>query len=83
MRQKKLNKPVYIGEIGFKKNMGGYRKIIIEREYKKYFKSGVSGILLWSFEAEDRSKDGHDYGFDESDDFKETIKEIKIYMDQL
>ncbi len=80
---KKLNKSVYIGEIGFKKSMGGYRKIIIEREFKKYFKSGVSGILLWSFEAEGRSRDGHDYGFDESDDFKETIKDIKIYMDQL
>ncbi|MBK8983933.1 MAG: cellulase family glycosylhydrolase [Ignavibacteria bacterium] len=80
---KKLNKPVYIGEIGFKKNMGEYRKIIIEREFKKYFKSGVSGVLLWSFEAEGRSKDGHDYGFDESDDFKETINEIKNYINQL
>ncbi|HAY33700.1 MAG TPA: cellulase family glycosylhydrolase [Ignavibacteria bacterium] len=79
---KKLNKPVYIGEIGFKKNMGGYRKIIIEREFKKYIKSGVSGILLWSFESEGRSKDGHDYGFDESDDLKETINAVKIYMDQ-
>lgn len=72
-----INKPVYIGEIGFKKNMGDYRKNILGKELKKFFKSGVSGILLWSFEAEGRSKDGHDYGFDESDDFKEDIKKIK------
>lgn len=71
-----LKKPVYIGEIGFKKNMGKYRKIILEKELRKYFKAGVSGILLWSFESEGRSKDGHDYGFDEKDDFREVIRKF-------
>jgi len=75
---KKLKKPVYIGEIGFKKNMGEYRKNILNKEFKKYLDSGVSGILLWSFESEGRSKDGHDYGFDESDGFKEVIETIKL-----
>lgn len=73
----KLNKPLYIGEIGFKKNIGLNRKKIIEKEFIKYLEAGVSGILLWSFESEGRSKDGHDYGFDESDNFKEVIEKIK------
>ncbi|HQY51187.1 MAG TPA: cellulase family glycosylhydrolase [Ignavibacteria bacterium] len=73
----KLKKPLYIGEIGFKKEMGSDRKKVIEKELVKYLKAGVSGILLWSFESEGRSKDGHDYGFDENDGFKEIIKKIK------
>ncbi|MBS1518233.1 MAG: cellulase family glycosylhydrolase [Bacteroidetes bacterium] len=75
---KALKKPVYIGEIGFKKRMGVLRNTVIEKEFNKYLDSEVSGILLWSFESESMSKDGHGYGFDESDGIKEVIERIKI-----
>lgn len=71
---KKLNKPVYIGEVGFKKSLKELRKIVLEKELKEYFESGVSGVLLWSFESQGRSLDGHDYGFDKSDGFGEVIR---------
>jgi len=60
---KKLGKPIYIGEIGYKKSNGKFRKDLIEHDKKRYFKSGVNGFLLWSFEAQGKSKDGHGYGF--------------------
>ncbi|MDQ3021102.1 MAG: cellulase family glycosylhydrolase [Bacteroidota bacterium] len=75
---KRLKKTVYIGEIGFKKNLNEFRKIVLENELKRYFKEGVSGILLWSFESQGRSLDGHDYGFGIEDGFGETIKNILI-----
>lgn len=60
---KRLNKPVYIGEIGYKSFNGNFRKELIKFERDRYFKEGVSGYLLWSFEAQGKSKDGHGYGF--------------------
>lgn len=60
---KKLNKPVYIGEIGYKNFNGRFRKKMIEYDRIRYEKAGVSGYLLWSFEAQGKSKDGHGYGF--------------------
>lgn len=75
---KKLNKPIYIGEVGFKKSMGDYRKLILEQELKRYFKTGISGVLLWSFESQGRSLDGHDYGFGVEDRFGEVAKKFNI-----
>ncbi len=74
MIAKKLNKPVYVGEVGFKKHSGIPRKILLEIELKKYFEEGIAGILLWSFEAQGKSLDGHDYGFNKEDGFSEIIK---------
>lgn len=74
---KRLGKPIYIGEIGFKSSLNEYRKIILENELKRYFKEGVSGILLWSFESQGRSLDGHDYGFNTEDEFNYIINKFK------
>ncbi len=73
---KELNKPIYIGEAGFKRNMGDLRKKIIHLELKKYFNDGIAGVLLWSFETQGRSNDGHDYGFGVEDKIGEVIKKI-------
>lgn len=75
---KELNKPVYIGEIGFKKNPGEFRKIILECELKKYSAGSIAGILLWSFESQGKSLDGHDYGFGIEDGFGEVVSKIKL-----
>lgn len=60
---KKLGKPVYIGEIGYKNFNGNFKKKLIEYDRKRYEKAGVNGYLLWSFESQGKSKDGHGYGF--------------------
>lgn len=73
---KKLNKPIYIGEVGFKKSMKEYRKVILEKELKRYFKEDIAGVLLWSFESQGRSVDGHDYGFGVEDRFGEVVKKF-------
>jgi len=72
----KLDKPVYIGETGFKKNLGAFRKKILEIELNNYFIEGISGVLLWSFESQGCSNDGHDYGFNLRDEFGSVIKKI-------
>lgn len=76
MSAKILNKPVYIGEIGFKKSLNKYRKIVLRKELKKYFNEGISGILLWSFESQGKSLDGHDYGFGIEDGYGDVLKEF-------
>jgi hypothetical protein len=58
-----LNKQVYIGEIGYKSYNGNFRKNLIKHDRIRYFNEGVSGFLLWSFEAQGKSKDGQGYGF--------------------
>lgn len=73
---KSLGKPVYIGEIGIKKKYRDLRKKIMEVELANHFESGVCGALLWSFETLGRSLDGHDYGFDENDDFGEIARRL-------
>ncbi len=73
---KRLNKPIYIGEIGFKKNLNEFRKTVLENEIKYYFKEGVAGILLWSFESQGTSLDGHDYGFNADDDFGKIVNTL-------
>ncbi|MBP9191657.1 MAG: cellulase family glycosylhydrolase [Ignavibacteria bacterium] len=70
----KLNKPVYIGEVGFKKNLNDLRKVVLRMELENYFNSGIPGVLLWSFESQGKSLDGHDYGFDKSDGFGKVVK---------
>jgi endo-1,4-beta-mannosidase len=70
---KKINKPVYIGEIGFKLNAKRDRKKILELDIEKKFSMGVSGYMLWSFEAQGWSKDGHNYGFGLNDGFGDII----------
>ncbi len=75
---KKLNKPLYIGEVGFKKNLGSLRKKVLENELKNYFEDGIAGALLWSFEAQGKSLDGHDYGFNLDDGFDDVIKTIRL-----
>lgn len=72
----KLNKPLYVGEVGFKKAPGGLRKKILANEIKNYFDQGVAGVLLWSFESQGRSLDGHDYGFNSEDGFGELAKRL-------
>ena len=69
-----LKKPFYLGEIGYKNNLKLDRKKIIDGEIDRYFKKGIDGYLLWSFEAQGWSKDGHNYGFSKKDGFKEIIK---------
>ncbi|MEZ4822095.1 MAG: cellulase family glycosylhydrolase [Ignavibacteria bacterium] len=71
---KKLSKPVYIGEVGFKKSLNEMRKIVMEKELREYFNSDISGVLLWSFESQGKSIDGHDYGFDKNDKFGEVVR---------
>lgn len=58
-----LNKQIYIGEIGYKSYNGNFRKDLIKSDRIKYFNQGVSGYMLWSFEAQGKSVDGHGYGF--------------------
>lgn len=73
---RELGKPVYIGEIGIKKGYGELRKKILLSELEAQFRKGVSGALLWSFEASGRSLDGHDYGFSEADGFGDIAKSL-------
>lgn len=73
---KALGKPVYVGELGIKKRFEKLRTKVLEMELRRNFDSGVSGILLWSFEAEGKSLDGHDYGFDENDQFGKVSESV-------
>ena len=73
---RQLGKPLYVGEVGFKKDLKEYRKLVLKKEMERYFNSGVSGVLLWSFESQGRSKDGHDYGFGVEDGFGEIVKSL-------
>lgn len=74
-----LNKPLYIGEIGFKKSLGEYRKDLLRIALNQYFESGAAGIILWSFESHGRSIDGHDYGFNVGDGFDNVIKDYASF----
>jgi hypothetical protein len=58
-----LSKQIYIGEIGYKSYNGNFRKNLIKYDRLRYNNEGVCGFLLWSFEAQGKSKDGHGYGF--------------------
>ncbi|MEO8513472.1 MAG: cellulase family glycosylhydrolase, partial [Ignavibacteria bacterium] len=71
---RKIGKPVYIGEIGFKNIEGRERTKIMELDIESKFKKGVGGYMLWSFESGGWNKDGHDYGFGLGEGFEEVVK---------
>ncbi|MGH2575522.1 MAG: cellulase family glycosylhydrolase [Ignavibacteria bacterium] len=71
---KRLKKPLYIGEVGFKENRRLDRRKILELDIEKKFGDGIGGYILWSFESQGWSNDGHDYGFNLSDRFGEVVK---------
>ena len=71
---KELNKPLYVGEAGYKKSHGDDRKTLFGMDMEKYFNAGASGYMMWSFQAQGRSVDGHDYGFDAKDGFAPLIQ---------
>lgn len=71
---KDLGKPLYVGEVGFKKMHGDDRKKLLELDMQDYFNKGAQGYMLWSFEAQGRSIDGHDYGFTPKDGFGPLIQ---------
>ncbi len=78
---KQLKKPFYLGEIGYKNDLKLDRKKIIDNEIQRYFKKDIDGYLLWSFEAQGWSKDGHNYGFTQRDGFKEIIQKYNKQLE--
>lgn len=46
---KDLKKPLYVGEVGFKKSHGEDRKKLIDLDMNRYFNQGAQGYMLWSF----------------------------------
>ncbi len=74
---RELIKPLYIGEIGFKKSLGNLRGKVLKLKLDNYFDAGVSGVLLWSFESQGKSADGHDYGFNSDDGFGIVVKKFQ------
>lgn len=81
---KELGKPLYIGEVGFKKHHGTQRKQLFELDMNRWFNNGAQGYMLWSFQAQNKSIDGHDYGFDGSEGLSPLIKGWNNrFMDEL
>lgn len=70
----KIKKPIYIGEVGFKADTKRDRAKILELDIAEKFALGVNGYILWSFEAQGWSKDGHSYGFGVNDGYGEIVK---------
>jgi endo-1,4-beta-mannosidase len=79
---KNINKPVYIGEAGFKRNSRRNRLKILDIDIGNKFAIGVSGYVLWSFESQGCSNDGHGYGFGLEDGFGEVVKKWNDYLNQ-
>jgi endo-1,4-beta-mannosidase len=75
-----INKPIYIGELGVKNYHGKKRSKIFNLIIKEKFKLGVSGILLWSFQAQGWNNDGHNYGFSFGEGIENVI--MKWYKAQ-
>ncbi len=73
---KKLEKPVYVGEAGYKRKLTNRRRVI-ELEALELFRKDISGVMLWSFESNGKSVDGHGYGFDGADGISEVVKSIR------
>lgn len=70
---KKMNKPVYIGEVGFKNFLKRDRAKILDADIREKFSLGIGGYMLWSFESQGWNNDGHGYGFGLKDGFEEVI----------
>lgn len=79
---KRIKKPVYIGEVGFKAGMKRDRTKILELDIAEKFALGVNGYMLWSFEAGGWSKDGHNYGFGIDDGYSEIVKRWNKKLNQ-
>ena len=67
-------KPLYIGEVGFKSGINRNRARILDIDIAEKFSLGVSGYVLWSFQAQGWSNDGHNYGFGLGEGFEEVVK---------
>ncbi|HEY3251664.1 MAG TPA: cellulase family glycosylhydrolase [Ignavibacteria bacterium] len=78
---KKLNKPIYAGEVGFKREHGGFRNQLIEFDFRKKLSGGFSGYMLWSYESTGASYDAHGYGINVGE-VKESIKKLKIIRNE-
>jgi endo-1,4-beta-mannosidase len=76
---KSINKPVYIGEAGFKSNSRRNRLKILDIDIGYKFEIGVSGYVLWSFESQGCNNDGHGYGFGLDDGFGEIVRKWNEY----
>lgn len=77
---KALGKPLYVGEVGFKKFHGEDRKNLLRVDMANYIDEGVQGYTLWSFESQNRSIDGHDYGFKAEDHLEPVVREWNEYF---
>lgn len=71
---RELNKPLYVGEAGYKKFHGEDRRTLFDLDMQHYFKAGASGYMLWSFQAQGRAVDGHDYGLGPQDGLAPLIR---------
>ncbi len=69
-----IGKPLYIGEVGFKSHTNRDRSKILDLDIAEKFSMGVSGYMLWSFQAQGWSNDGHNYGFGLGEGFEEVVK---------
>lgn len=67
-------KPLYIGEVGFKSGIKRERAKLVDLDIAEKFSMGVSGYILWSFQAQGWSNDGHNYGFALGEGFEEIVR---------
>lgn len=79
---KTIGKPLYIGETGLKSYPARDRLKIMEFDMQRKFSAGVSGYVLWSFESQGCSKDGHGYGFSPSDELTQLIKKWNLKLQE-
>ena len=77
---KDLGKPLYIGEVGFKQAHGEDRQKLLRLDIARSMQAGVQGYTLWSYQAQGKSVDGHDYGFDDRDKLAPVVKEWNRYF---
>jgi endo-1,4-beta-mannosidase len=80
---RELGKPLYVGEVGFKKFHGENRANLLRVDLARTMQAGAQGYLLWSYEAQNCSQDGHDYGFKDADQFAPVVQEWNRYFAQL
>jgi endo-1,4-beta-mannosidase len=69
-----ISKPLYIGEVGFKSSAARDRTKILDLDITEKFAMGVSGYILWSFQAQGWSNDGHNYGFGTGEGFEKIVR---------
>ncbi|PIQ24192.1 hypothetical protein COW36_10245 [bacterium (Candidatus Blackallbacteria) CG17_big_fil_post_rev_8_21_14_2_50_48_46] len=79
---KDLGKPLYVGEVGFKQAHGEDRQKLLRLDLSRYTQAGAQGYMLWSYQAQGKSVDGHDYGFADQDQLAPVVKEWNLYFAQ-